>query len=112
MKSYHLTPEQAYRIALMLDKEGFNITTYPNGYIEAFGGREFQAFANAVLDEVLGEPVAWAEAGRENNVIANLVKQTNKNDWVRPYTVALYAPKERLNHDYSNYISKQRLGNS
>lgn len=93
-RDYHLTPEQALEIASNLELDGCDITVWENGYVEFENKESLQAFANAVLEQVLGEPVAWAENGRENNVIADLVKQTNKNDWVKPYTVALYAPKE------------------
>lgn len=79
-KHYHLTQEQA--LAIWLEAERTIVS-----------GSLVQAAINAALDKVLGEPVAWSEAGREHNVIANLVKQTNKNDWVKPYTLALYAPR-------------------
>ena len=88
-KDYHTTPEQA----LKLFDEAGGILDIDDKRPLTVSATDLANFANAVLDEVLGEPVAWAEAGREHNVIADLVKQTNKNGWVKPYTVALYAPK-------------------
>lgn len=96
MKSYHLTQEHVLDLVKKLDKAGANLAALPEGGIEVLGIKGLQQLVNAAIDQVLGEPVAWAESGRENNVIADLVKQTNKNDWVKPYTVALYAPKEKL----------------
>lgn len=90
MKSYHLTQEQALEIA-----RSAGLSPIMQGLSDSVAKPLLKDFANAVLDQVLGEPVAWAEKGRENNVIADLMKQTNKNDWVKPYTVALYAPKEQ-----------------
>ena len=59
MKSYHLTQEQASEIA----KQTLTLPTYTN----ALKG-ELQAFANAVLDQVLGEPVGeFIEASDEES---------------------------------------------
>ena len=80
-RDYHLTQEEAMQLWEDLPAK----PTYQEDITNVI---------NAALDKVLGEPVAWAEAGRENNVIANLVKQTNTNEWVKSYSVALYAPKE------------------
>jgi hypothetical protein len=81
-KDYHLTPEQTLRI--------WEYT------IRNLKGVEdvYQAFANAVLDEVLGEPVAWRystaqERYRYRGYVPNFDKEY---ETLKP--IALYAPKE------------------
>lgn len=57
MKSYHLTQEQVSEIASKLELAGLDITAWENGYVEFETKEALQLFVNAVLDQVLGEPV-------------------------------------------------------
>jgi hypothetical protein len=86
-KPYHLTQEQAFCLIQRLEGLGFNISTQDDPVAMA-------AFANAVLDEVLGEPVAWRystaqERYRYRGYVPNFDKEY---ETLKP--IALYAPKE------------------
>jgi len=59
-KPYHITQEQALEIASNLELAGLDITVWTDGYVEFETKTALQSFANAVLDQVLGEPVGEA----------------------------------------------------
>lgn len=90
MKSYHLTQEQVLEIASNLELDGRDITVWTDGYVEFETKTALQLFANAVLDQVLGEPVA--------EVIGQKIHSL---DWdyehIKNLRVGtkLYAPKEQ-----------------
>ena len=54
-KPYHITPEQALELAKNLQSQGFMITVSEEDFVDFHDAEELAAFANAVLDEVLGE---------------------------------------------------------
>lgn len=60
------------------------------------------------LHPTVSKVLAWAEEGREHNVISNLVKQTNKNDWVKSYTIPLstHAPSQGITRERLSDILK------
>lgn len=92
MQNYHLTPEQAFEMACDLDLAGLDITVWENGYVEFETKKALQSFANAVLDRVLGGPVAEVEV-RKNRILTDTLMQatTPISDGRRK----LYAPKEQ-----------------
>lgn len=83
MRSCHLTQEQALEIA----KQTLTLPTYTT----ALKG-ELQAFANAVLDQVLGEPVAEVEV-RKNRILTDTLMQVTSP--ISDGRHKLYAPKGR-----------------
>jgi hypothetical protein len=82
-KDYHITPEQAFCLIQRLEGLGFNISTQDDPVAMA-------SFANAVLDEVLGEPVAyrWYESRFDDYRYAEAPLKDRTCE-------ALYAPKEQ-----------------
>lgn len=87
---YHLTQEQALEIASDLEIDGCDITVWENGYVEFENKTALQSFANAVLDRVLGEPVAyrWYESKFDDYRYA-------ENPLKDRACEVLYAPKEQ-----------------
>lgn len=79
-KHYHITPEQTLRIW--------------EDTIRNLKGDEniYQAFANAVLDEVLGEPVAEVEV-RKNRILTETLMQVTTP--IADGRHKLYTPKEQ-----------------
>lgn len=57
MSNYHITPERALEIASNLELDGCDITVWVDGHVEFETKTALQLFANAVLDQVLSEPV-------------------------------------------------------
>lgn len=85
MKSYHLTQEQALEIAKL---KGVEQMFSDDVYLAT--ASEITALVNAVLDQVLGEPVAyrWYESKWEEYRYS---AEPNKHRACE----ALYAPKEQ-----------------
>lgn len=94
MKSYHLTQEQALEIASKLELDGCDITTWENGYIEFETKTALQSFANAVLDQVLGEPFGIWHAG-ETEDESDFYLYEDAGDVSCDKCIKLYAPKEQ-----------------
>lgn len=55
MSNYHITQEQVLEIASNLELAGLDITVWTSGCVTFDTKEALQAFANAVLDKVLGE---------------------------------------------------------
>lgn len=74
MKSYHLSKEQVFEIAMQIS----------TNLIIRNDQEDLQEFANAVLDQVLGEPVGIISQYKESICYVELPEGTK-----------LYAPKEQ-----------------
>lgn len=88
MSNYHITQEQAWKVAEDLD--------YINSPESGLSGTvlmsklELQAYANAVLDKVLGEPIYLCE--RPDGIYYEL----DASEYDPRTDLLLYAPKELL----------------
>lgn len=92
MKSYHLTQEQALEIASNLELAELDITVWIDGHLEFETKAALQAFANAVLDQVLGEPVGVT--GEMPGTSGSFTMAAFKSVDV-PNNTKLYTPKEQ-----------------
>lgn len=84
-KHYHITQEQASEIA----KQTLTLPTYTNALKS-----ELQAFANAVLDQVLGEPFGIWHVG-ETEDESDFYLYEDAGDVSCDKCIKLYAPKEQ-----------------
>lgn len=94
MKSYHLTQEQVLEIASNLELDGRDITVWTDGYVEFETKEALQLFVNAVLDQVLGEPVSEV-VRNDSGQIFMTDGEGNSFDMSKNVGTKLYAPKEK-----------------
>jgi len=93
-KDYHITPEEALEIAKKLQSQGFMITVSEEDFVDFHDAEELAAFANAALDEVLGEPVGEVEV-RKQRILVDTFQQVTTP--IADGRHKLYAPKEPTN---------------
>lgn len=82
MKSYHLSKEQVFEIAMQIS----------TNLVIRNDQEDLQEFANAVLDQVLGEPVAEVVNLNDQPIGAPFF---DDGKWSLKVGQKLYAPKEQ-----------------
>ena len=92
MKNYHLTQEQALEIA-----RSIGLSPITHGISDSVAKPILKDFANAVLDQVLGEPIRYERGSWIYGDWVAINEKDIKHYQGLGYTVRkLYAPKEQL----------------